>query len=471
MRNLLPDHLELAYAIIGWVIRLAMLVVVPRMRTPQAAQSWLLLIFFLPIPGLLLYLMIGRPHFPRWRHERFQQFQQFLNPLQQKLTRFAGAPKLDEDTAALVSKVGGFPPTCGNGIEFITGYDEAIDRLVADIDSARRHVRLLVYIFADDETGRKVIDALARAVARGVDCHVLIDALGSRRWIAGTIGLLEAAGVKVRESLPLRLLRGRTRRDMRNHRKLFLVDGEIGYAGSQNLVNKDFRPGIVNQELMVRMTGPIVTAMTGVFLMDWYLECEQIVGDLDELPVSADGSCIAQLLPSGAEYPIEGFETLLVWKLHQAQQRVVLTTPYLIPDEDLLGAMRTSVLRGVQVDVIVSRVVDQRLVNLAQRSFYDDLLCAGVHIHQYRDYLLHAKNVTIDGALAIVGSSNADVRSFQLNEEVSIVLMDPHSVDEVEAVQRDYIAHSDAMTLEQWRKRPKRQVVLERVARLVSPLL
>jgi cardiolipin synthase A/B len=471
MRSLLPHDLELTYVIIEWMIRIAMLIVVPRMRTPQAAQSWLLLIFFLPIPGLLLYLMIGRPSFPHWRHERFQHFQPFLNQLQQELARFADGPQVDQAAAALITKVGGFPPTHGNTIEFISDYEEAVDRLVADIDQARHHVRLLVYIFADDETGRKVIDALARAVKRGVECHVLIDALGSRQWIARTIRLLEAAGVNVRKALPLRLLRERTRRDMRNHRKLFLIDGEIGYAGSQNLVNKDFRPGITNRELVVRMTGPIVTAMAGIFLMDWYLECEQIVGDLDEPHVAPNGTCIAQILPSGADYPSEGFETLLVWKLHQAQQRVVLTTPYLIPDEGLLGAMRTSVLRGVQVDVIVSKVVDQRLVSLAQRSFYDDLLCAGIRIHHYRNCLLHAKNVTIDGALAIVGSSNADVRSFQLNEEVSIVLMDKSSVDQVEAVQRDYLSNSDPMTLEEWRKRPTYQLVLERVARLVSPLL
>src|SRR5262249_11569647 len=153
-------------------------------------------------------------------------------------------------------------------------YQAAIDRLVADIDGARRHVRLLVYIFADDGTGGQVIAALSRAVARGVPCQVMIDPVGSYRWIRDTTRRLVEAGVEVREALPFRMLRGRTRRDMRNHRKLFVIDGEIGFAGSQNIVDHDFRPGVRNRELVARVTGPIVAEMEAVVRADWYLETE-----------------------------------------------------------------------------------------------------------------------------------------------------------------------------------------------------
>ncbi|MEO5809271.1 MAG: phospholipase D-like domain-containing protein [Sphingomicrobium sp.] len=345
-----------------------------------------------------------------------------------------------------------------------------IERLVADIDGATDCVRILAYIFADDATGRRVIDALGRAVRRGVPCHVLIDPVGSRRWIRNTARLLRAAGVETREALPLHWLRGRTRRDMRNHRKLFLVDHVIGYAGSQNIVDKDFRPGVTNRELVARVTGPVVAQLAALFVSDWYLETETMLPSMSIAP-PADGNAVAQLLPSGANYGIQGFETLLVAQIHAARDRIVITTPYLIPDEGTLGAMRTAILRDVAVQMIVSAVVDQPLVGLAQSSYYDELLQAGVRIHRYRDELLHAKNVSIDGRLAIVGSSNVDIRSFQLNEEASLLFYDPASIAALERIQREYIEHSDELDLAQWRGRAPQARVAENLARLVTPLL
>jgi cardiolipin synthase len=281
---------------------------------------------------------------------------------------------------------------------------------------------------------------------------------------------LRAADVDAREALPFHLLRARTRRDMRNHRKLFVIDGRIGYAGSQNIVDKNFRPGVVNRELVARVEGPAVAAIEAVVRGDWYLETERLPDDPLPIP-PAVGDCALQLLPSGADYPLEGFETLLVWQLHQACERVVIATPYFIPDEDVLGAMRTAVARGVRIDLILSKVVDQALVNLAQCSYYDDLLRAGVHVHLFRDYLLHAKNVSVDGRLAIVGSSNVDLRSFQLNQEASLLLLDRASVERVEAVQRGYLDASDAVDLPSWRARPAPRKLIENIARLMSPLL
>jgi len=256
---------------------------------------------------------------------------------------------------------------------------------------------------------------------------------------------------------------------MRNHRKLFLIDGCIGYSGSQNIVCKDFRPGVVNRELVARCSGPIVTEMEAQFLGDWFLETG--VEPRPVQPAAVVGDALLQLLPSGAEYPLAGFETLLVWQLHQARHRAVIVTPYFIPDEDVLDAMRTAAARGVEVHLVLSKVVDQRIVNLAQRSYYDGLLSAGVQIHLFRDFLLHAKNVGIDAKLGILGSSNVDLRSFQLNEEVSLLLEDDRSAEALANVQRSYIKGSDELRLEQWRERGRPVMVLESLARLISPLL
>ena len=471
MLNPLLPELGTAYYVCEWLVRLAMLAIVPMRRTAAAARSWLLLIFFLPIPGLLLFLAIGRPSFPRWRAERFDRLQPFFGKLSGQLASTSPPvlTEMDEGVAALAHRLGRFPAVGGNSVEFLADYDGMIDRLIADIDAAGRHVHLLVYIFASDVTGRRVAEALARAVRRGVACRVLIDPVGSHAWVRDALHMLREAGVDARASLPFRFLRGRTRRDMRNHRKLFLIDGAIGYAGSQNIVDKDFRPGVENRELVARVTGPAVAEMAAVFLADWYLETEVMLAE-PALP-AATGDVTAQLLPSGADYPQAGFESLLVWQLHEARERIVIVTPYLVPDDDILVAMRTAVLRGVEIHLVVSAVVDQPLVNLAQSSYYDELLASGVRIHRYRHYLLHAKNISVDGRLAIVGSSNVDIRSFQLNQEAVMLFFGISAVAALEAVQHGYLEASDEMDLMLWRRRPWLHKLGENVARLVGPLL
>lgn len=466
IRELLPDHFETAYYVIEWIIRIGALMVVPLRRTPDATRSWLLLIFFLPIPGLLLFLAIGRPRFPEWRRQRFAKVSPLLDRLAERLRDHS----CDGPTAALAETLGRLPASGGNRIELIDDYDAVVDRLVADIDGARKHVRLLSYIFADDACARKVIDALARAVGRGISCHVLLDPVGSAKWRRRVIPRLAKIGVEVRASLPFRLLRGRVRRDMRNHRKLFLIDGRIGFAGSQNIVAKDFKHGIVNRELVARVEGSAVAAMEAVFLIDWYLETEVLLEEMPQIAPAVGAAC-AQLLPSGADYPLEGFETLLIWQVHEARERAIVVTPYFIPDQALIGAMRTAVARGVAVDLIVSRVADQRLVNLAQASYYDELMFAGVRVHRFRDELLHAKNVSIDGKLAVVGSANVDIRSFQLNEEVSLLLTDGASVARVEQIQRGYLDNSETLEIDAWRQRGRPRKLAENIARMVSPLL
>ena len=463
--------LEPFFVMGGWLISIIMLGILPLRRSPQAATSWLLLIFLWPVPGLILFLAIGRARGSQSRRERFLKLAPFLAETAAGIAQ-AGplTPDRAPDASNHAAKLGGFPAVGGNALEFLDDYDGVIDRLIADIDSARKHVRIMVYIFANDGTGSRVIAALARARQRGVACHVLIDPVGSYHWRRATLAALAHAGVSALETLPVRFLSLRRRSDMRNHRKLFIIDGLIGYAGSQNLVNKAFRPGITNQEMVVRTVGPVVAAMTCVFLADWYCETETLLQTQAEIP-PAQGSGAALVLPSGAEYPLQGFETMLVWLIHSARKRVILTTPYFIPDEALQNAMQFAAARGVEVILVVSAISDQPLVRLAQCSYYEDLLSMGVRIVCFRDYLLHAKNVSIDGRVAIVGSSNIDIRSFQLNEELSLLLFDPVSVGALVALQEQALAHSDPLDLTTWRQRSRLRQVGEGLARLVSPLL
>ncbi|WP_307088604.1 phospholipase D-like domain-containing protein [Sphingomonas faeni] len=349
-------------------------------------------------------------------------------------------------------------------------YDAVIDQLVSDIDEAVHSVHVLVYIFADDATGARVATALGRAVERGVDVRVMLDPVGSGRWLRGTVGLMHANQVQLLLSLPLRFLSHRTRRDMRNHRKVIVIDDRIGYAGSQNIVDKDFRPGIVNRELVVRLTGPIVAALAAVVHRDWAIERGK--GYESRMPsIEAGGSAVVQLLPSGPSYRLPGFETLLIWQLHQATTRVVIATPYFIPSESLIDAMRIAVARGVTVELLVSKAVDQRFVNWAQSSYYETVMDVGVRVNLFQKGLLHAKNVSIDRCFAIVGSSNVDIRSFRLNEEVSLLFYDTASIDQVIEIQDGYLAESDQIDIREWRRRSPVRRLVENFAQMTSSLL
>nr|WP_068074007.1 cardiolipin synthase [Novosphingobium lentum] len=467
----MPSHpdLRLVWYVAEWIIRLGALGIVPFRRSPAATTSWLLLIFFLPGPGLLLFLFIGRPRFPAARDRRSQALRPFYLDVADRLDRAAGCDA--GEAGRFARDLGRMPSAGGNTVELIDDYDGVFDRLVADIEAAQSHVDLLVYIFANDAVGHRIATALAGAVRRGVRCRVMFDPVGSHTWRRGTWRMLRQSGVEVREALPVRLLWRRSRADMRNHRKLFVIDGTIGYAGSQNIVRKDFKPKIVNHELVARVTGPAVAAMAAVVAGDWAIEGEEPPAPSPvAIPDPAGDACV-QLLPSGADYRLEGFETMLVWQIHRACERVVLVTPYFVPDESVIGAMCSAAAREVTIDLVVSAVVDQRIVHLAQCSYFEQLLAAGIRIHQYRDFLLHAKSASIDRTLGVVGSSNVDVRSFQLNEEASLLLYDDASIARLLHIQAGYLAASDRLDLATWRARHPLRRLPESLARIMSPLL
>ncbi|MBM6592459.1 cardiolipin synthase [Microvirga pudoricolor] len=468
----------LVYFLSEWVIRIVMVVVIPFRRSPDAARGWLLLVLFLPWPALILYLMIGRPDYPRWRHERFGQLAKVFPGIMGKAAEpraQAVAPLPDhlQPVALLSRNLGHFPVVDGNSLEYLPDYDTVIDRLVADIDAAEREVHLLFYIFASDEAGRKVTDALARAVARGLDTRVLIDAQGSRPWAKATLAGLEAAGVSVHRMLPVRFRPGhRIRADLRNHRKIAIIDGRYGYVGSQNIVDRDFKPGIVNQELMVRLQGPIVQQLQATFLADWFLETTQALSTDDfEREVDREGNAVLQILPSGPDYVGTGIEHLVVALVHNARERIIVVTPYFVPDGALLNAMKIAVLRGVEVHLVVSKIADQTLVRLAQRSYYAELLRAGVRIHLFKNKLLHAKNMSVDGRIGLVGSSNFDIRSFVLNSEISLLVYDEASAARLVTIQEGYLRDSESLTFEEWRRRPFAIRIVENLGRMLSPLL
>ena len=460
-----------------WVVRLAMIVVVPFRRSPEAAKGWLLLIFFQPTAGLILYLLIGRPTLPQWRLQRHAEFESLSRPIFDRLEREPNIqhPELGAEldkAVTLAENLGELPILGGNASEIVAEYDLFVDHLVADIAAARDHVHLLFYIIADDATTARIVEALGHAVERGVVCRMLADSLGSRPDFDRMLPRLEAAGILAEETMRIGLFRRAGRLDLRNHRKIAVIDGRVGYVGSQNLADSTFKPGLTYEELNVRLEGPIVLELQAVFAEDWYLETGEFLGDARYVPdPQIVGDIAAQALPSGPGYPRENNQRLIVSLIHAANRRVFITMPYLIPDDALLQALQTAALRGVEVTLVVPLQIDEYLVGLGQRSYYDELMSSGVRICRYGKRFMHAKCVTFDDTIAWIGSSNLDIRSFALNAEIVVLLYDARVCARLGEEQSRYLRDGEMLDPETWSKRGHPIKVAENLARLLSPLL
>lgn len=460
-----------------WVIRLVMLVYVPHRRSPAAARTWLLLIFVLPWPGLILYVLIGRIYLPKRRRHLLRRAAERVRGA---LAAHRHTPAPPEGVAepfraawTLARNLGRFEALAGNAVELLDDYDGAIGRLVADIDQAREHVHLLYYIYNNDATGRRVTDALIAAARRGVACRVLLDDAGSHRGLKHLGPRMREAGIEVIAMLPVRLFhRAAARLDLRNHRKIAVIDGRIGYTGSQNIVDAECRPGLRNEEVVIRLTGPAVASLQVVFLADRFMEVESQAPPEGLFPPAAlTGSTLVQMLPSGPGHGQANFKQAVLSFIYAAQKRIVLTTPYFVPDDAFQEALHTAVRRGVETHLVVSERSDSRLVALAQASYYESLLEAGVKVHLYKPAFLHAKHISVDDSVVVIGSSNLDIRSFFLDNEVSLILYDAEVAMRLRAIQERYFAHSRLLTGATWQRRPLLVRTVQGVARLADSLL
>ncbi|HEY0231143.1 MAG TPA: cardiolipin synthase [Dokdonella sp.] len=454
--------------ILDWSIRLLALLTIPARHPPAAARTWLLLVGFLPLFGLPIYLLLSRPWLAPARIARQAEVSAAIR------AAHPAEPVAFEDGCArlaqLAQRLGDLPACAGNRIDLLGDYAAAIDDLAAGIDAAGREVHLLYYIVADDAVGGRVLAALRRAAARGVRCLLLVDALASKAFLHSDAAALREAGVEVRAMLLDRLWAAAGRLDLRNHRKLAIIDGHTGWLGSQNLVDPNFIVGAPNVELVARVRGPIVAQLQAVFAGDVYIETGERIANDTSTPAAA-GAATAQMLPGGPAYPFENARDIIVALVQHARSEVVLCTPYFVPDEAVLRALCIAALSGVQVHLIVSARSNQALVDWAQRAYYIELLRSGVRIHRFQAGFLHAKHISVDARIGMLGSINLDVRSFALNAETGLLIYTSEVAGRLREVQRGYIDASIELTQEAWQRRPLWQRSVEGLARLANGFL
>ena len=460
-----------------WALRIGALLIVPQRRTAASARAWLLLILFWPWPGVFLYLLIGRAYLPQRRLALEKKIDETIRRVELSAPQAAwSAPgQAAAPALQLAATLSEFPPVEGNRFELLPDYDPAIARLVADIDASKRFAHLLYYIFADDATGRLVSGALIRASARGVVVRVLMDGVGSRDGLARLAPPMRAAGCEVTAVMPLRFWgHNAARFDLRNHRKIAVIDGAAAYFGSQNIVGDSANPGLVNEELAVRVTGPLVRHLHTLVLADRYLETGDLPPEVDLSSPWAGSSAPggrAQVLPSGPGYYEGTAESVMIALMYGAASRIVLTAPYVVPSEAFMAAMCGAARRGVEVELIVDSKSNKPLVQLAQESCYDVMLAAGVKVLRRTGRFLHAKHMSVDEDIVLVGSSNLDIRSFALNAEVSVLIRDSGVARALHDVQKRYREGADRVTTAERARVSRLRRAMENLARLTDSVL
>lgn len=464
-------------------IRVLAVIYIPRNRRPQTAMAWLLAIFFIPWVGIILFLLVGSRKLPKKRREKQQEINTYILETTGGMDRVSKSdpwPPWLLPIVELNRELGAMPLVGGNAAELLPDYETSIARMTEAVDTATRYVHVEFYILSLDDTTREFFAALARAVARGVTVRVLLDHIASLRspGYRRTTKHLTAIGAQWHVMLPVQPLRGKYQRpDLRNHRKLLVIDGRVAFTGSQNMVDSSYnkpgnlRRGLHWKDLMVRFEGPIVAGINALFVTDWYSETDELLlrETEDVHPVLTREPLDAQVVPSGPGFERENNLRLFNSLVYAAQRKVILTSPYFVPDDSMLYAITTAAQSGLDVQLFVSEVGDQFMVYHAQRSYYEQLLRAGVRIWLYpTPTVLHAKHFTIDDDVAVIGSSNMDMRSFSLNLEISVMVRSADFVADLREVEESYRSLSRELTLDEWMNRSRASATLDNVMRLTA---
>jgi cardiolipin synthase len=474
------------------VICAAALCVIPGGRKPSTAMAWLILVLAVPFFGFLMFLLFGSTTVGRKR----RALQVDVN---QAILARASLDELGDDAlrrdlpeplrgfTRLNTNLGLLPMTFGNTVELISDYEASIEAMRVEVAAAEHYVHVQFYISAWDEVTAAFFDELVRATERGVAVRFLFDHIGSR-GIPGYKEFLErlrGTDISWAPMLPIHPLKGELRRpDLRNHRKILVVDGRVAFSGSQNLIEacynkpKNQKLGRAWVELVTRLEGQAVQELNIVFATDWITETgenlREVVAAVPPPPAPRPGAVTdvgLQVVPSGPGFVTENNLRLFNSLIYSARERLSITSPYFVPDESLLYAVTTAAQRGVDVELFVGATADQFMVAHAQRSYYDALLDAGVRIWLYPEpYVLHAKHFSVDDTVAVIGSSNMDMRSFALNYEVVTMLTGSAIVERLSRVQDEYRALSTELTAEEWRSRGRAQTYLNNVMRLTAAL-
>ncbi|TNF26558.1 MAG: cardiolipin synthase [Deltaproteobacteria bacterium] len=455
-------------------------------RQPAATLAWILAVLFIPVLGVVLYLVLGL----RRTIKRSRAAEKIAKRTDEVFRRHAAvvhaaeggralAPWV-EPTISLGTRVDQSPASQGNAVAILHNASATYDAMLAAIEAAEHHIHVQFYIIQPDETGRKLRDLLARRAEEGVEVRVLCDAIGSLRLPSEFWRPLEEAGGSAAYFAPVRIaprFRRRDRINFRNHRKNVVVDGRVGLTGGIN-VGREYLgldPDIgAWRDSHIHLEGPSVIGLQQTFVEDWLTTTGELLDDARYFPApeaEPAGDAVVQIVASGPDRPWSLIHRIYALAIAQARERVWISSPYFVPDRVMQSAIVTAALSGVDTRLLVPKRSDSRLVSWASRSYYGELLDAGVRIYEYRRGFLHAKSMVIDSWLGTIGSANMDIRSFHLNYELNAFVYDDRFAAELAAQFEQDLKDAAELPPDWAQKLSYGRRLLHAFAGLMSPLL
>jgi cardiolipin synthase A/B len=448
-------------------------------RQPAATVAWVLSIALLPVVGVPLYLLVGGRRVRRQIRAKINR----VGSMESSVENRVRPEDLPSDAATrcamVLSAAGAPPPVTGNRVDFITRGEQAYGTLFEFIQESRDHIHAQFFILDVDAVGKRFVHALAARARAGIRVRLLLDAVGSWRALRRLVRPLRDAGGEVAEFLPALPLHRKWSAHLRNHRKLMVVDGRVAFAGGMNIGKRYMGPRPDPnrwRDSAIVLRGAAVRDLQSVFLDDWSFATEEtrpagrLFPSLPPAPGNAEGTTSLHVVASGPDRALRPIYQGLFTALAAARERIWIATPYFVPDEAIGASLENAALRGVDVRLILPERSDLKMVWLAGRSYFDELMLTGVKIHLYTPTNLHAKVLVVDDAVGVVGSSNVDIRSFFLNFELGIFLYGRRETAALSAQLEEYLSRSKRIDPARFARRKRPIRLLEDSCRVFSPL-
>lgn len=483
------EHIILVYIIpvLAWLTIISVtLRLLVKKQSSSATLSWLMLIYLVPVIGVLAYLIFGEIKLGSTRADAFRRlhpkYRAWLAHLSEQ-TDLISMPKnlryrplFDLNYRRL-----GIPCIRGNELHILDTAENIMQSIIEDIRQARHSINMVFYIWSNQGMVENVAQTLLEAQQRGVNIRILLDSVGSRPFLKSkACRELRAQGIEIVETLhvnPFRMFFSRI--DLRQHRKIIVIDNQISYTGSMNMVD----PAFFKQDrhvgnwvdVMVRVNGAVSAVLNSLHAWDWEIETgvelPLQLPNCPLVPIEDNDTHSVQVIATGPAFPDDLAPQSLALAIYAARESITITSPYFVPSHSIAEALRIAALRGVKVSLVLPKKNDSLMVGWASRTFFDDLLSAGVEIYEFEAGLLHTKSVLIDNKLSLIGTMNMDLRSFFLNFELALAVEDRAFANEVAILHESYIANSELLDKQKWFVRPFYYRIIERLFFLFSPLL
>jgi cardiolipin synthase len=474
---------ELSYLVI---LLLVCLRIIYDTRSSSKTLAYLLFAIFFPIVGMIFYFSFGINYRKRKLYNsKWLVDEGILNELRSTIEPYtlqsgsSGTPSLrkNRELANLLARDLRSQPTRNNRVKLLVNGEEKFPEILEAVRNAREHIHVEYYVYEDDSIGNELAEALMERAAAGVKVRFIYDDFGSRGIRRTIVPRLRAAGVEAYPFHRIHFILLANRLNYRNHRKILIVDGQTAFTGGINISERYYnRSGTRDywRDNHLRIDGPGVYYLQYLFLCDWQfctgesIEARQM---LFALPKEEEGDTMVQIAASGPDSDQPAILYSLLQAVYLAEKELLITTPYFIPGESMLEAIKIAALSGLKVKLLVPNKSDSRLVNAAARSYYAELMQAGVEIYLYTKGFVHAKTLVADGMLAVVGSANMDHRSFELNFEVNALVYDSRFAAQMRDLFYSDLENAKRIEPERWANRKFYRILFEKLARLASPLM